>query len=85
MIAPLPEIIKFYQELKNGIQDIFHDEKAKKVIDDKWSHSLKSNIMGLFNKIAQDVYQVPNVGEVFGKLYADTICRLMKEDKISRI
>lgn len=71
--------------MKNGIQDIFNDEKAKKIVDDKWSHSLKSNIMGLFNKIAKDFYVNKSVREIFVKLYTDTIIKLMKEDRLSRI
>jgi hypothetical protein len=42
--------------LRNGLQDIFNDEKAKKIVEDKWSHALKSNVMGLFDKIAKDFY-----------------------------
>ncbi len=41
--------------------------------------------MGLFNKIARDFYVLGPVAEIFGKLYVDTIGRLMRDDRISRI
>lgn len=41
--------------------------------------------MGLFNKIAKDFYRYESVRDIFAKLYADTIIRLMKEDRLSRI
>lgn len=68
------------------MQDIFNDDKAKKAVEEKWSHSLKSNVMGLFNKIAKDFYTPKSpVKLIFSKLYFDTISKLMKEDRLSRI
>jgi hypothetical protein len=86
LVAPKEEQEKFYQELWTGLQDIFNDEKAKKTVEEKWSHSLKSNVIGLFNKIALDFYcDGKAVRNIFAKLYADTIVKLMKEDRLSRI
>lgn len=56
LVASKADIIQFYRQLRNGLQDIFNDEKAKKIVEDKWSHALKSNVMGLFDKIAKDFY-----------------------------
>lgn len=77
-MASESETVEFYKELKAGLYDIFNDEKAKRMVEDKWTHSLKSNVMGLFNKIAQDFYLSRAVRDIFTKLYTDTIVRLMK-------
>jgi hypothetical protein len=70
--------------LKSDLRNIFSDEKAKKHFEEKWNYWLKSNVMGLFNKIAKMFYE-GEAHEHFIRLYTETILKLMYEDKLSRI
>jgi hypothetical protein len=50
------------------------------VFDEKWTHSLKSNVMGLFNRIVKDYYTDKSpIREHFNSLYSETIEKLVKE------
>lgn len=86
LVADANNTDTFYSELKAKLHDIFNDDKVKKIFEDKWTHSVKSNVMGLFNKIAKDFYeQANNAQRIFSNLYTDTMLRLLKEEKLSRI
>lgn len=77
---------QFYRKLNQSLREIFSSDKAKKVFEEKWTHSLKSNVMGLFNRIVNDYYaDKGSVKEEFNALYAETIEKLMREEKLSRV
>ena len=47
----------FYAKIRQDLAALFRDEHAQKTFENKWTHSLKCNVMGFFNRIARDFFK----------------------------
>ena len=88
LLASLDQRMSFYSKIKQDLTNLFRDEHAQKTFETKWTHSLKSNVMACFSRIATDVFHAPpehNFKIELLSLYIDTIDRLLTHEKSSRI
>jgi hypothetical protein len=44
----------FYTKIRTDLAALFRDDHAQKTFENKWTHSLKSNVMALFDRLAKD-------------------------------
>lgn len=88
LLATEEQQSSFYKKFKNDLGALFKDEKAQKTFETKWTLSLKSNVMACFTKIAQLFFAAHPHAPLrahLAPLYADTLERLLSQEKLSRI
>jgi hypothetical protein len=78
----------FYNKIRQDLTALFRDEHAQKTFEKKWTHSLKSNVMAFFNRLAKEFFfadERDRIRNDLQSLYVDTIERLLTHEKLSRI
>ena len=78
----------FYAKLRQDLAALFRDEHAQKTFENKWTHGLKYNVMGFFNRLAKDFFEADRRDRIkteLTSLYIEITDKLLTSEKMSRI